>query len=386
MDWLEEQLEKMKIQSVRLAGSLFWTLSIGLILVLLTWIFTISLTVSWERLAVGDQGRLTTWSYLSWQAPAAELSQNQTLQWMETIRWGSLPIYLGLYCWVVSKFFVEKRIMQPLTVISDGVETIKSGDLGQPIFYHGKDEFQLLTDRFNEMRLQLKESQQQVQQLHLEQKKLNAAFSHDLRTPLTVIQNNAEMIETFYPNGKMTDELLAKSLSKIQSNVQRLNDFAETMKSIQKIDDFEVQIKREPLSKLVETIRDLLHTFDLDADAFHLTGNFSAGAYYDLYLIMEVLENLLTNAVRYKKQRVDVTLERQDPYLFLFVKDDGIGFTKEELTHATTPYFSKNKTEHFGLGLTIASSLTEKHGGVLRLANGAENGAIVSAVFYISNG
>ena len=88
--------------------------------------------------------------------------------------------------------------------------------------------------------------------------------------------------------------------------------------------------------------------------------------------------------MRYKKQCIEVTLEYQNPYIFLFVKDDGNGFSKGELTSAMLPYFSKSKDNHFGLGLTIASSLTEKHGGVLKLANGAENGAIVSAVFQLN--
>lgn len=384
MDWLDEQLDRLQLRSVRLKSTLFLTLVVGLILVAILWILTISVTVSWQRLAIGDQVQLNTWEYLTWRPPADLSHENTTLYLLEIIRWSSLAWYLVLYCGIASRLFIKSQITQPLIIISDGVEQMKSGDLSQPLYYKGNDEFQLLTEQFNEMRLRLKESQEKVQQLHTEQKKINAAFSHDLRTPLTVIQNNAEMIETFYPNGKMTEELLEKSLRKIQSNVQRLSEFSDTMKTIQKIDDFTIQLAQKPLSILIESVRELLSTFDLKEASLHLNGNFETVAVYDLHIIMEVLENLLTNAIRYRKKKTDVTLELQNDYLFLFVKDDGCGFTKEELTHATTPYFSKNKGEHFGLGLTIASSLTEKHGGILKLANGVENGAIVSAIFHLS--
>ncbi len=384
MDWLEEQLDRLKLHSVRLTNNLFFTLIFGLILVVTFWVLTISVTVSWERLTINDQGQLNTWQYLTWRPPADLRSQDSTLHLLEALRWSSLGGYLVLYCWLIARIFIKRQIAQPLLIISNGVEKMKTGDLSQPIYYTGNDEFQLLTEQFNEMRIRLRESQEKIQQLHSEQKKINAAFSHDLRTPLTVIQNNAELIEAFYPNGKMTNELFEKSLRKIQSNVQRLSDFSETMKSIQKIDDVTVQLTQKPLSDLIENVRELLTTFDLKEDSLHLNGNFNTIATYDLYIVMEVLENLLTNAMRYKKQRIDVTLEMQKDYLFLFVKDDGCGFTKEELTHATTPYFSKNKGEHFGLGLTIARSLTEKHGGILKLANGVENGAIVSAIFHLN--
>ncbi|MGG5316193.1 hypothetical protein IGI49_000887 [Enterococcus sp. AZ071] len=384
MDWLEDQLDKLKIGAFGLKGSLFMIMTIGLILALLAWVFTVSIIVSWERLIIMDQQRLSTWEYLTWQPPLTVLKQNIVIQRFEFVRWGSLAGYLVLYCRLAAAFFVENQVMQPIIAISDGVEQIKSGEFGHPIYAINKDEFQSLTEQINEMRIQLKDSQERIHQLHIEQKKINSAFSHDLRTPLTVIQNNVELIETYYPTGQMADDLLYKSLGKIQSNIQRLDAFSETMKSIQKIDDFEVHMSRNPLSDLVENIRDLLKTFGLEDSALRLSGNFSVLAAYDLYLIMEVFENLLTNAMRYKKQCIEVTLEYQNPYIFLFVKDDGNGFSKGELTSATLPYFSKSKDNHFGLGLTIASSLTEKHGGVLKLANGAENGAIVSAVFQLN--
>ena len=106
---------------------------------------------------------------------------------------------------------------------------------------------------------------------------------------------------------------------------------------------------------------------------------------YDLDLINEVMENLLNNAYRFAKKRIDITITLQEKLLIIYVKDDGPGFSKKELLTATEPYYSQNKNSHFGLGLTIAEALTQKHGGNLKIANSIDGGAIVSAVFALTN-
>ena len=68
--------------------------------------------------------------------------------------------------------------------------------------------------------------------------------------------------------------------------------------------------------------------------------------------------------------------------LYLTVKDDGRGFQKEELEHATKPFY-KGMAEmgpgHFGMGLGICKIFCEKHGGCVELWN--DGGAVVMAVF-----
>jgi nitrogen fixation/metabolism regulation signal transduction histidine kinase len=87
--------------------------------------------------------------------------------------------------------------------------------------------------------------------------------------------------------------------------------------------------------------------------------------------------------VRFAKSEIEVTVQVQGNYLYLFVKDDGTGFSKEGLIKATSPYYSTDKGEHFGVGLAICTVLVKKHGGVLKIANGLQSGAVVSAVFSI---
>lgn len=80
---------------------------------------------------------------------------------------------------------------------------------------------------------------------------------------------------------------------------------------------------------------------------------------YDIHLIDEVMENLLSNASRFAVKEIEITMQVDEKFLCIFVKDDGKGFSKKELEIATDPYYSHNKESHFGLGLTISEILAK---------------------------
>ena len=100
----------------------------------------------------------------------------------------------------------------------------------------------------------------------------------------------------------------------------------------------------------------------------------------DKEALAQICENILSNAARYVKEVVTLTLEQKQEYLIITVEDDGTGFTKKDLANASLAYYRGEKTQtdavsHFGLGLYISSILAEKLGGGLQLSNGASGGA-----------
>ena len=106
--------------------------------------------------------------------------------------------------------------------------------------------------------------------------------------------------------------------------------------------------------------------------------------YADSRFLLEAVENLLANALRFCRNKVEIMLEREGTYLRIYVKDDGPGFSSEEIRMAVKPYYTgdSEEGEHFGLGLCISRNLCEKHGGSLSLSNGLRGGAIVCGEFY----
>ncbi len=107
----------------------------------------------------------------------------------------------------------------------------------------------------------------------------------------------------------------------------------------------------------------------------------------DLPLILEVADNLLANALSYAGSRIWVKLDYDagEGILRLYVRDDGRGFTSEELKMAVRPYYGENKGSglHFGIGLSICKLLCEKHGGSISLSNSLDGGAIVCGQFRV---
>ncbi|WP_321019351.1 sensor histidine kinase, partial [Eisenbergiella porci] len=101
-------------------------------------------------------------------------------------------------------------------------------------------------------------------------------------------------------------------------------------------------------------------------------------------LVLEVAENLVSNALRYARTEVAVDIRMAGKELELTVMDDGSGFTVSE-QQAVKAYFHSNPQddlEHSGLGMYISRVYCEKHGGRLAVGNAETGGAVVKAVFY----
>ena len=101
-------------------------------------------------------------------------------------------------------------------------------------------------------------------------------------------------------------------------------------------------------------------------------------------MIMEVMENLLSNALRYSKEQIEIKVSLTSQKLMLSVSDDGNGFQEdaEKVTRAFHQKNIKDSLNHAGMGMYISRLYCEKHGGHLILENEESGGAIVTAVFY----
>ena len=105
--------------------------------------------------------------------------------------------------------------------------------------------------------------------------------------------------------------------------------------------------------------------------------------FIDTELVMQVYENLVSNAVRYAENSVSVDVNIAENILKITVYDNGKGFSEEALKNAVQPFYrDENEPDklHFGLGLYICKVICEKCGGMLTVEN-HENGGKVTAEF-----
>ena len=294
---------------------------------------------------------------------------------------GVYPICF-IFCIVATSIIFYKRHMQkPLAILDHAAGQIADNNLDFKIVYDKEDEMGKLCASFEKMRRALQESNEEMWRQMEERKRLNAAFSHDLRTPLTVLKGQSELLRQYAP--KMTAEKVSDTSDMMHRHIVRLEEYVQTMGELQRLEDIEIvrqSITLEALCRQLEETGEAV--CDKKGFSYEVIGNRDSGLNIDASIVMRVYENLLANAVRFAKEKIMVTAESQEGYLYLTVSDDGAGFAKKDLENATKPFYKtvrETDNEHFGMGLNICKILCEKHGGYIRLSN--RDGAVVTAAF-----
>lgn len=209
-----------------------------------------------------------------------------------------------------------------------------------------------------------------------ERKRLNAAFAHDLRTPLTVLKGYNEMLQA------SGDEQTRTTAITMQRHISRLENYVDTMSHLRRLEDTQPTYRQTPLKALAASLYESGTIICERAEKHFSMQNrtTSLALSLDGDLISQVYGNLIANATRYAVSSIELCLEETQEGLLLSVSDDGPGFDKISLEKAVDPYFTREKAEHFGLGLYTSKMLCEHHGGWLRVEN-PPSGAKVSGFF-----
>lgn len=281
--------------------------------------------------------------------------------------------------------FYRNKLKNPISELEQASKNIGKNNLDFQITYKNKDEMGHLCSEFERMRSQLAQNNQQLWITIEEEKILRAAIAHDIRSPLAVLKGYQEMLIEYLPDGTIDKDKAMEMLKAGMTQIKRMDIFIETMQKISSLD------KRKLLSKkiTVEQIK-----ADIQSE-LEILGNMSEKQcvlqvpateevfFGDKEIILEVTENLLSNALRYAREWIEICVQLTQFELKISVRDDGDGFGEnvEDVTKAFHQQNMKDSLKHTGLGMYISRLYCEKHGGNLLLQNNEKNGAEVTAVF-----
>ncbi len=274
--------------------------------------------------------------------------------------------------------FYRWKLKRPIALLMEGTRRIQAQDLDFSIPQPSRDELGQLCAAFETMRAQLLRTNRELWRQGEERKRLNAAFAHDLRNPVTVLKGSVTLLR----QGSRDPQLL----DRLERYTQRIAEYVEAMGGVQRLEQLPVRpaaIDSAILAaELAETARLL---------APRLTASLSAPApgpvALDHGILLTVAENLIGNAARFGRERLEIALSREGDTLTLTVADDGPGFPPELLRDGPKPFGRlAEDPEHFGMGLYSSRLLCQKHGGELRLQNRPAGGAAAAASFRISPG
>lgn len=288
------------------------------------------------------------------------------------------PVYSALCIIGAAFLFYQNKLKKPLTMLRTASEKIADNDLDFSIEYDSRDELGQLCQSFEMMRATLTQNFSEMWRQVEERKQLNAAFAHDLRTPLTVLKGYNELLQA------SGDAQTQETAATMEKHISRMEAYISSMSRLRRLEDTKPECKSILAAPFLASLRESAEivcgqngknlTFQNHILLPKLT--------IDAEFVSQVSNNLLANASRYAQTTVTLSLDWQSDGLLLTVADDGKGFDAESLHKATSPYFTEetDRAEHFGLGLYISRLLCENHGGWLRIDD-STSGAKVSAFF-----
>jgi len=254
---------------------------------------------------------------------------------------------------VAAFWFVMTRLTGPLRNLSRAAEDLGRGDAGEPLPVAGPDEVRDLTRAFNRM-------QDRLTRFVADRTRILAAVSHDLRSPLTAMRFDAELVED-----EETRESLVASIDEMQAMAEATLDFAEGLAGREASDVVDVSAWLETLA-------------DDKATPFEMTGGPAMTVRIRPLALRRAVRNLVENATRYGGGAT-VGWHRAGDDLVIEITDDGPGIPEEELDEVFAPFHRLEasrslETGGHGLGLAIARAIVRGHGGDVRLKNRAEGG------------
>ena len=210
-------------------------------------------------------------------------------------------------------------------------------------------------------------------------------ISHDLRTPLTSISGNAS---TLISGGTALDETARQQIyTDIFSESMWLIEMVENLLYATRIEDGRMQ-----LNISVEILDDIVQEAVKHTERTHSKRNIIVDmldeiipVMADANLIVQVIVNLMDNAVKYSDEDSDVTVSvhLENEYAVISVSDHGTGISDEEKEKVFDMFYtggsrSSDSRRSLGLGLALCRSIITSHGGTISVSDNIPNGTVVS--------
>lgn len=280
--------------------------------------------------------------------------------------------------------FYRNKLKKPIEELELASQRIADNDLAFRITYENRDEMGHLCHEFDRMRGQLEDNNRKLWHMIEDERALRSAIAHDIRSPLSVLKGYQEMLIDYFPDGTIDREKAVEMLQEGMKQIHRMDVFIDSMQKMNSLEHRTLKAERISSAQLEKDIQGELDILGKEKDIRLSVCQTDEVFQGDQEVIMEVLENLLSNAIRYSRKRIDIKVSLTSELLTISVQDDGNGFLEdaEKVTSAFHQKNIKDSLTHTGMGMYLARLYCEKHGGKLLLDNEKSGGAIVTAVFH----
>lgn len=269
-----------------------------------------------------------------------------------------------------------RALQKKLEPLIQATEKIQNQELEFAIVPSQIREVDTVLNSMDQMRAALKESLEK--QWHMEQSKQEqmSALAHDLKTPLTLIRGNAELL---YDLG-LTEEQ-RDCVDYIENSSLQMQNYVQTLIEVTKFGSaLELRKQSVDLASFLQDIRNQSEGL-CAVKQIILEWNCAYQAqavFMDAPFLMRALLNVFSNAVEHTPYGGTIFFHvcEENGCMTFRVTDTGTGFSQEALKHAAEQFYmedeSRGSKTHFGIGLYAVDSIVKQHGGILTLANSRE--------------
>jgi diguanylate cyclase (GGDEF)-like protein/PAS domain S-box-containing protein len=260
------------------------------------------------------------------------------------------------------------------------VSAVMKKDEGDKIYFDGViediSERKNVEEKLKEVAAELRKANEELKKLDQLKSDFVSTVSHELRTPLSIMKEGVSLVLD-----RLTGEIsekTEKTLGMVFDSINRLNKIINDILDISKIEAGRVQLKKT-LADIVFIVKDTTEKWKIEIEKKQQTLLLEAGQprinmYFDVGIIIRVLNNLISNSVKYTPQGgwIKVGLIDRKDEVEIYVSDNGIGISDEDLPKVFGKFqqFSRSAAtgaKGTGLGLAISKELVEAHEGIIRL-------------------
>jgi len=318
--------------------------------------------------SVIEDGKLMGYIYVILGGEEYE-NASQLLLGSYILRLGLRSITISLAAALVLSFIIVGFTTRNFRKITSVIRNFKNGDLTTRVNIKSKSELGEFAESFNEMADTIVHNIDEIKKMDLLRRELIANVSHDLRTPISIIQGYLETV--LIKSDTLSNEEKIKYLETTLDNTKRLQVLVEELFELSKLESKQITPNFEMFS-LAELLQDIQQKnslvikskeIDFKIDATQNLPMINA----DIAMMEKVFQNLLDNSLKFTSAGGEINIKLINNINSILIKfsDTGCGIEKEELPHIFERYHKSKRVvsnqKGTGLGLAIVKKILELH-------------------------